>query len=204
MKRDLSPARDELVQYLIKHYFRPPLGVRVEDIVGALSALIGEWVLRNVHQDQLPQEQWIISPAVNKLLLEDENCIWDQIIQTVAAIGADLDKIPSKEQTAARVVAAFGKAYPPLSVPQDHYPHEWSPNAGPVHRAKIQEIADKYGLRAGEVIVLLKQALIAMLIETKRVIPIEVATTLALEMMVAVSKMRPLEEAITLNAASGK
>jgi hypothetical protein len=95
------------------------------------------------------------------------------------------------------VLKPFGSdRYPPLSIPQKHYPHEWSPNASVRLRAPLDRLFAKKGLNNLQAAATVACATGALIKMTAKTLDPQIATTLALEMMIAVSRMRPLDKEI--------
>ena len=99
----------------------------------------------------------------------------------------------SRAQTSALPVPACG---PPLSIPEKHFPHEWSPNACPRLRGGIEKIAADHKLEQGDTAKALALTIVLLMAQTKSVLPASVAATLALEVMLGVAHMVPLNEPV--------
>src|SRR5262249_40464854 len=85
----------------------------------------------------------------------DRATLWQIIETTASALGLPREDPPDAREIFGRIAAAAaaimqdrgdGIVFPPLSIPDEHYPAEWSPNAGPRLRGAVREIAAKYGL----------------------------------------------------------
>lgn len=191
-----SSAAPEIVEFLIGSY-RNTEGVHSETIIGAAAALTGEFALRAV-EPKLPESGWVMSEKAGGIVLGDHSKdiagLWDFIREGAIKAGASEGKLPAPYEVVARVAKAVGGSpFPPISVPEKHFPHEWSPNACPRLRGGIEKIAAKHGLEGVAIAQALTLALINLIIQTAQVLPPEVAATLALEIMLGVTHMAPMK-----------
>ena len=192
-------ASTEIAKFLINSY-RTERGVHAETLIGGAAALTGEFALRAV-EPVLPENGWVISEKSNALLFEDEQR-GEAALSTVIRAGAERagarpEDLPDPLSVVARVAAAVGGSpFPPLSVPDRHYPHEWSPNACPSLRGGIEEIAAAQGISGREIAMALVFAIAILIDQTKDVLPAAIAATLALEVMIGVSRMAPMKQPI--------
>ena len=90
---------------------------------------------------------------INEILFEDSRegraTIWDFLSDAAIRAGDSEHDLPQNEDVVARIATAVnGTSFPPLSVPTQHYPHEWSPNACPEFRGRIFAIARRHALSA--------------------------------------------------------
>ncbi len=190
----------EIADFLIQQY-RTDRGVHAETLLGAVAALAGEFALRAA-EPELPQDGWVLSDNVNGILFEDEGS-GEITMWSIIRIGASRDDpggegLPDPVEVVARVGSAVGGSpFPPLSVPAEHYPHEWSPNACPRYRADIEKIGERNGLGKKDLALALALAITLLIANTREVLDPAIAATLALEIMIGVSRMAPLEEPIT-------
>jgi hypothetical protein len=193
----ITCASSEIAKFLIESY-RNERGVHAETILAAAAALAGEFALRAV-EPVLPETGWVISDKINPLLFEDERrgkaTLWTVVRTGAERAGAAPEDLPDPVAVVARVAAAVGGSpFPPLSIPDRHYPHEWSPNACPRLRGGIEKIAAEQGLSAGDTAMALAYAIALLIAQTKDVLPPAIAATLALEVMVGVSRMVPMKQ----------
>jgi hypothetical protein len=94
-----------------------------------------------------------------------------------------------------RIAQAIGSdSFPPLSVPAEHYPHEWSPNAIVRLRSELDSIFASHGLTVVECAVALACTTGALINMTAQTVEPGITTTLALEIMIGTSRMAPLEK----------
>lgn len=189
-------ATSEITQFLIESY-RMERGVHAETIIGGAAALAGEFALRGSESD-LPADGWVISENANGFLFENEArgdvTLWSIIRSGAERAGAAPDTLPDPVDVVARVAESLGSSpFPPLSVPDRHFPHEWSPNACPKLRGGIEKIGAANGLSARELALALATAVSILIGQTSQLVPPAVAGTLALEIMIGVSRMVPLE-----------
>ena len=192
-------ASAEIAKFLINSY-RNERGVHAETLIGGAAALTGEFALRAV-EPVLPDQGWVLSEKSNALLFEDEGhgeaALWTVIRAGAERAGAAPEDLPDPVSVVARVAAAVGGSpFPPLSVPNQHYPHEWSPNACPTLRAGIEKIAAAEGISGRDVAMALVCAIAILIDQTKKVLPAAIAATLALEIMIGVSRMVPMKQPI--------
>jgi hypothetical protein len=85
--------------------------------------------------------------------------------------------------------------FPPLSIPHEHYPTEWSPNAGPRLRGAVQEIAARYRLTLRHIALALGMATGNLIHQGQDLLPPKIAFQLAVEVMFSTAKMAPLDRA---------
>ena len=192
-------ASTEAARVLIEAY-RTERGVHAETLIGAAAALTGEFALRAM-EPVLPDEGWVMSETVNLLLFENEErgeiALWTVIRTGAVRAGASLDDLPNPVDVVFRVAEKVGSSpFPPLTIPERHYPHEWSPNACPRLRGMIEEITNKHDLSKTERAMAMAFAIIILIEETKEVLPPAIAATLALEIMIGVSRMAPMREPV--------
>lgn len=187
-------------KFLINEY-RDERGVHSETIIGAMAALAGEFALYAV-EPVLPDDGWVYSEAVNGLLFENETkgqtTLWSAIRVGARRAGASPDDLPDPIDVVARVAQSVGQSpFPPLSVPKKYYPHEWSPNACPKYRNQIAKLALEQNLSATESAIALGYGIGLLIAKTSDTLPPAVAATLALEIMIGVSRMAPLKEPVS-------
>jgi hypothetical protein len=101
-----------------------------------------------------------------------------------------LDKLPDGPTLLARTATAIGHTLPPLTVNKTHFPREWSSLAALRFSADIRRIGEKHGLLDPEEIFTAPGMATSLQISaTAQVLAPTIAGTLALEVMVAVSRM---------------
>ena len=187
-------------------------GVHLETITGALAALAGEFALRagaEAAGQHLPTgKQFIVGGAPDPYLFgmfSDSPSLWALVCTGAEKAGADPTRFPRQQDVVARIAVAIaeGLPFPPQpSIPENHLPREWSPNACPRHRATVitvmarhgvfepDEIAFGLGIALAHIFVLGRDTFYPTGLTPNRL------ATLALEIMTAVSRMIPLDSEI--------
>lgn len=188
-------AAQGILGYLMEAY-TDDRGVHAETVIGAAAALTGEHILRACHTDaQLAGSGWIISDPANLFLFEDEQDI--TIYDLIKAVTGLKDDMPDMVTIAVRTAQAIGGSpFPPLTVDEAHYPHEWSPNAAFVHRDAIMAIAEKKGLSPRERALALGMTTAMIINSAAQMLDKKTGALLALEVIAGVTKMRPLDKAV--------
>lgn len=197
MSQAASAAAPEIVAFLIASY-RNAQGVHSETIIGAAAALTGEFALRAV-EPKLPETGWVMSEKASGVIFGDHGKskagLWDFIRQAAIIAGASEATLPEPYEVMARIAKAVGGSpFPPLSIPNKHYPHEWSPNACPRLRGDIDKFAAKHGIAGIETANTLTLAIVQLIAQTAQVLPPAIAATLALEVMVGTAHMAPMKQ----------
>ena len=190
-------AGAELTRLLVRSY-QSERGVHAETVIGAAAALAGDFALRAVERNP-PASGYIVSKKAGALLFGTDPLgitgLCGVIRQGAVKAGADESAIPELEDITARIKEAMeGGPYPPLSVPEEHYPREWSPNACPRLRAAVDEICRSHGLTGPKAATALVIACAFLINETRQVLPPEIGARIALETMIGVARMAPLTE----------
>jgi hypothetical protein len=179
-----------IATHLQKHYMSPQ-GVHAETLIAAAAAVCGEWGLWATGVP-IPADAWVFIPEVDALLLEGPEAARRLVEKAVAESGGSISRLPSNKALAASVAAAIGSTFPPLSVGESHYPQEWSPVAAPRFRQPVKDICAAGGYRDPKsVLHCCAFALGIVISATSGVLDPVVAGTLALEVMVGVSRMSP-------------
>jgi hypothetical protein len=128
---------------------------------------------------------------------EIEQSLVSIILKFAESAGAPRDRLPDPQAINQRVIAAFGSnSYPPLSVPKANYPHEWSPDATVRHRERIDALLAAYKLNPVEGSAALTAATAGLVKLTAKTLDPLIGATLALEIVIGVTKMRPLERQV--------
>ncbi len=195
----VAAASSDVLKFLITCY-RNERGVHAETIIGAAAALAGESALRAA-EPELPESGWVVSEKTSGLLFGDHSKgqvgLWDILREGAAKAGADASDLPDPAEVTARTAKAVGGSpFPPISVPEKHYPHEWSPNACPRLRDGIEQIFADHGLEGADMAKAVVLAIVLLINQTKGVLPPGIAAALALEVMVGVTHMAPLREPV--------
>ena len=189
----------QITRFLMQSY-QNDQGIHCETIIGAAAALAGEFVLR-ASEPTLPDSGWVTSTKSTGLLFENEArgkmSMWTIIRVGAEKAGAAPDALPDPVEVVGRVAASLGQSpFPPLSVPEEHFPHDWSPNACPTHRDEIERIGAENGLSPSDLALELAMCIVFLMHQAKDVLPPVIAATLALEIMIGVSRMAPMQEPI--------
>ena len=109
--------------------------------------------------------------------MPDARAIFARIAAAAAAIVANPD---------------CGAMFPPLSVASADYPKEWSPNAGPRLRARVQAVAARHGLMPRQIAYALCMTTGRLIARGKAVFDPRIAFRLAVEIMFGTARMVPL------------
>jgi hypothetical protein len=183
-------AAQEIALHLRNSYTSSD-GVHAETVIGAAAAITGEWSLAACGAPAVG-DSWIVIPETNALLFEGPGAVSRLIVAAVGQAGGAVDKLPDGPTLVTRTAAAMGHTFPPLTVDAKHFPLEWSPFAAPRFRADIRRIGEKHALRDSRQIYTACGMATSLLISaTARVLDPTIAGTLALEIMVAVTRMSP-------------
>lgn len=191
---NITAVGDELAALVAEHYRDPERGVHAETMIGALAALAGEWSLVAIGQP-LPDTGWVVASQATELLIEGDESAWALLSQIVISRGlVDSGNLPDPIQVVAQTAAAIGSSpFPPLTVPDGHYPLEWSPVAGPRFREAITEMALRKGMTDRQMLLAMMVAIGLVIEGAREVLNPAVAIRLALEIMIGVSRMAPLD-----------
>jgi hypothetical protein len=194
----LGQAGREIAQALISGY-RDERGVHAETIIGAAAALAGEFALRATGAELPKGPAWIVGGDVDKLLYgagEEKATMWALLKLAATNAGVPAGELPDIREIVARTTNAIGKApFPPLTIPKENYPREWSPDACNRFRGTVRSIAKRLGLSPQETATAIAFATMTLIEQTKSIVPPKVTVTLAAEIMVGVSRMAPVEQA---------
>jgi hypothetical protein len=189
MEKILAAA--QAIALHLRNSYTSPRGVHAETIIGAAAAITGEWSLAACGLP-VAGDSWVVVPATNALLVEGESAVSRLIVAAVRQAGGAVDKLPDGPTLLARTAAAIGRTFPPLTVDSSHFPQEWSPLAAPRFRVDVSMIGEEHGLRGPkEIFTACGVATSLLIAATAQVLDPTIAGTLALEMMVAVSRMSP-------------
>jgi len=200
-------ATDALAQMLRNAYTDRNDCIDAPTIVGGAAALTGEFALRAAGLP-LPKMGFVFGDPINAILFEggdDRATLWGIIETTASALALAKEDLPDAREVFGRIATAAaaimqrranGTMFPPLSVPHEHYPAEWSPNAGPRLRGAVQAIATRYRLTPRQTALALAMATGNLIHQGKDLLPPKIAFQLAVEIMFATAKMAPLTERI--------
>jgi hypothetical protein len=200
-------AAHALAQMLRHAYTDRHNCIHAPTIVGGAAALAGEFALRAAGLP-LPKMGFVFGDPINAILFEggdDQATLWEIIETTASALGLPREDLPDAREIFGRIAAAAatimqrrgdGTVFPPLSIPDEHYPTEWSPNAGPRLRGAVREIALRYWLTPRQTALALGMATGNLIHQGKDLLPPKIAFRLAVEVMFATAKMAPLTDRI--------
>ena len=203
---EAEPAAQEFVAMLRHVYTDRHDRIDAPTIIGGAAALTGEFALRATGLP-LPRIGFVFGDPINEILFEggrDQATLWEIMEKSASAVGLPKADLPAARDVFGRVAAAAatitrdggGAVFPPLSIPDAHYPKEWSPNAGPRLRAAVQEIAMRYRLTPRQTALALGMATGDLIRMNKDLLPPKVAFQLAVEVMFSTAKMAPLAERV--------
>ena len=129
--------------------------------------------------------------------------MWDCLRRAGRDAGLSERDIVDPIEVIRNVAAAVGgPSFPPLTVPTEHYPHEYSPNACVRLRPKVIAIADRLELSRRDLAIGLAMAIYGLILLTKDVIPPAISVRLAAEIVFGVAKMTPVDRSARIAAVS--
>lgn len=197
----VSKAGMEIADFLIGSYANEQ-GVHAETLLGAAAALAGEFALRAA-EPILPDEGWVISTNAAGLIFENA-AVGEMTLWSIIRIGAERSGLtdgdmpdPGEAYGRAATASFGGTSYPPLTVPAEHYPLEWSPNACPRYREAIAKIGATRGLAMKDLAMAIALSIVLIMSKTAEILSPAIATRLVLEIMIGVSRMPPLQAEVT-------
>lgn len=188
---------------LLMQAYRDGRGVHVETILGAIAVLAGEFALRAAVA-VLPKQGWIAGGPADALMFggfpgeKNRPTMWS-VVQVVAMTElGGMSQLPNMDVIATRASKAIAANSfpPPLSIPSEHFPREFSPNACPRFRGRIMAIAAEHDLDPTETALAFGFAIGILIKNTHQLVPAKVLTTLAAELMVAMTRVAPRDEEV--------
>jgi hypothetical protein len=192
-------AATDLVALLASAY---TLGDRLqaECAIAAGAALTGEFALRAAGVP-LPDKGPVPAGLADDVLFagarEGRPTAWMFLMHAAVEAGAASYELPDIEAVAARIAQEGGSAFPPLSVPEQHVPHEWLPNIAPRFRYRVIAVADAHDLSLRAVTIALAAATGQLIIRVRDDLAPLIGLTLAAEIMLGAARMAPLVEVAT-------
>lgn len=187
----------DLLPVFIKSY-QDKRGVSAETLIGGLAAVTGDHVLRTFVDADNCNDFWIISDEVDTFLSVDtyDSLSIDSYLSNFGKeAGYHYRNVDRVKTIIKRTAAAIGgEIFPPLTIPKNHYPYEYSPNAAVRYRATMKEIFDAHVMTKRERAICCTYLTGQAIVEAKDVLDPDIAYQLALEMIVGVSKMNIQEE----------
>jgi hypothetical protein len=191
-------ASQEFVALLLAEYGDRNGHVHAPSVIGAAAALTGEFAQRagGVSLDTR-KPGYVFGDAVNEVLLEGAEkgraTVWDCLQRAGRDAGLSEREIVDPIEVIKNVAAAVGgPSFPPLTVPSEHYPHEYSPNACVRLRPKVIAIADRLDLSRRDLAIGLAMAIYGLILLTRETVPPAISVRLAAEIVFGVAKMNPL------------
>ena len=170
-----------------------------EPAIAAGAALTGEFALRAAGQP-LPEKSPVPAGLTSDLLFagarEGRPTAWMFLMHAAVEAGVASYEVPDIEAIAARIASL--DAFPPLSVPEQHVPHEWPPNVAPRFRYRVIAVADTHDLSLRAVTIALAAATGQIIIRARDDLSPLIGLTLAAEVMLGTARMVPLAEAATV------
>jgi hypothetical protein len=189
-------AAKEFIVLLIAEYDGGG-GVHAETAIGAAAALTGEFAQRSTGLP-IPEDKprYVFGDAINDVPYEgaDEGraTVWKMYEHAALKAGVPKADMPDPTAVIEKVVGSIGGPdFPPLTVPKQHYPREWSPDACVRLRPRIIAIADRCDLSRRELFIALAMATGCLFDLTKNVLPPAIGMRLATEITFGVAKMTP-------------
>lgn len=187
-------AGEDITKMLMSYYHQEHQGIHAETIICAAAALMGEWSLRSLEQP-LPKEGWVVSSGVNEVMIEGKEPLLLIVEKCARELGLSDKQIPDPVEVVARTVSAFGSSYPPLTVPKENFPSEWSPAACVQFCKGVETIAEKHLLKPKEIPLACTLSITHLLMLTKDALDPEIGVKLAYEMSIATARMAPMSQA---------
>jgi hypothetical protein len=191
-------ASQEFVALLLAAYGDGEGRVHAPSVIGAAAALTGEFAQR---AGDIPsgtgKPGYVFGDAINAVLLEDADkgraTVWACLQRAGRDAGLSERDIVDPIEVIRNVAAAVGgPSFPPLTVPKEHYPHEYSPNACVRLRPKVIAIADRLELSRRDLAIGLAMAIHGLILLTRDAVPPAISVRLAAEIVLGVAKMNPL------------
>ena len=174
--------------------------LKPEPAIAAGAALTGEFALRAAGVP-LPENGSVPPGLADDVLFagarEGRPTAWMFLMHAAVEAGAASYELPDIEALAARIAQEGGSAFPPLSVPEQHMPHEWLPNIAPRFRYRVIAVADVHDLSLRAVTIALAAATGQLIIRARDDLLPLIGLTLAAEIMLGATRMAPLVEAAT-------
>lgn len=198
----LAKLGDEIRRHVTEVY-TDQRGMHGETVIGALAALNGEFALRATGIKLPDNDMFMPGGPADGLLFRNEAddrwSIWSVVSGYAVAAGASTDSVPDMARIARASDAAIGSDnFPHLTVPQLHFPHEWSPDACVRLRGYVFGVAEREDLTPQDTCRMLAFALGLLISEVVQSgLKPETALRLAGEIMAGTSRMSPLSRAMS-------
>ena len=197
---NMIKASADIVTFLLTTY-RNDKGIHAETVIGAGAALAGEFALRAAaaaRRQPLPLKGWVVASDVDAIIAIAPEPKMTTLLTLIVDAAKDAGMPPTAAPEPLAIIARTAQAvggspFPPLTVERSHYPLEWSPNAGPRHRAAIERIARDHALDELGTAGALALAIGQIIKMTSNVLAPAISARLAAEIMIGVSRMAPMQ-----------
>jgi hypothetical protein len=195
---NIAAASKELTAFLLAQYKDRNGSIHASSVVGAAAALTGEFAQRATGISLAPGKLgYVFGDSINGILFEDaakeQATIWDCLVLAARDAGLSDKDIPDPVEVIKNVVGAVGgPSFPPITVPPQYFPHEYSPNACVRLRPKVIDIADRLDLSRRDLALALAMTTYAIILLTRDTLPPAMGVRLAAEIAFGVAKMSPL------------
>jgi len=188
-------AAEEIVALMLETYADGSGKVYGETAIAAAAALAGEFALRATGLPLPPPGALAVGGVQDGILFADPTraTAWSMI--TRAAGVAGVAALPDLAPIIIRTLGAVGTPrFPPLTIPPQYLPREPAFNAGPRLRATVRNIGERQRLSPSDLVVVLGWAVGSMIIRTRLTLPPAIMIQLAAEIMIAASRVGPLDQ----------
>lgn len=195
---NIIAASQDFLPFLLAEYADDNGMVHAPTAIGAAAALTGEFAQR---AGDVPfgegRPGYVFGDQINDILIEGMEkgrvTVWDCLRRAARDCGVPETDIPDPIGIIKNVADAVGgPSFPPLTVPRQHYPREYSPNACVRLRPKVIAIADRFDLSRRDLAIALAMTAYGLILFAKDTVPPAVAVRLAAEIAFGVAKMAPL------------
>jgi len=197
----IGPAALDLHDMLLNAHTTARGNRHLETVLGAGAALCGEYALRAGGPPGLLDQPlaWIFGAPADGILYADARrglvTIWDIVRGIAWAARSRSGEMPSIEAIVRRNDAQIGQApYPPLTLPPQHLPRQYALNLPIKLRGDVDRIAFEHDLSPRQTALAVGMATSIVLKGADRA-GFDGATLIG-EIMVGVSRMKPLERAL--------
>jgi hypothetical protein len=202
LSENIPVAVKEFVELLLAAYGGVSGHVHAETVIGGAAALTGEFAQRATGLSITPGDPLVMfGDAINDVLIEGAShgrvTVWQCIERAARDAGVTPHEMPDPLAVMRNVAGAVGsKSFPPLTVPERHYPKEWSPNACARLRGRIVPVAGQLDLSRHDLAIALAMATGALIRLNRGVLPPAIGARLAIEIAFGVARMAPIADPI--------
>lgn len=167
-------------------------GVNSETLIGAMGALAGEAALRACGL-ALPEKGWVTGTRAPDILCEGPASFWAFVRMGALRAAALVNDLPFPKEVRARTQAGIGQTvFPVLTIPEAHYPREYSPLACARYRPNMQRVAADHSLDHQDLSAALGLAVGAEIYRARDTVKPGILATLALEVAMGVAHLAPV------------